>query len=214
MHNPAAIEIDPVAEFARILPAGLLVDRVWIEGNTTQAGVSAGALQLNSSSGVVVRNSVVANNNSGTAPPANIFVRAGQSNLVLNNTFASNTSAQPSGFVRLVVGQTNGATVLVANNLFHGNIATAAPRLDIRLNTSGISLQNNRFTGLSGFPSAETGSSTGPAGFNGSGYDLAGNSTARDAGALFAPLFQGVLDAAAVWPKTPATWRWVRASLM
>ena len=175
---------------------GVLLDRVWIEGNTTQAGVSAAALQVTCESGVVVRNSLVAGNTSGPSPPASIVVGAGQSNLVLNNTFAFNSSSSPLGNAGLFLALSPGASLLLANNLFHGNIATAAPRVDIRLATAGISLQNNRYTGLFGVPASEIGSSTGPAGFNGNGYDLAASSTARDAGALFVPLLQGAFDAA------------------
>lgn len=176
---------------------GILVDRVWVEGNMTQSGVSAPAVQFSSNSGLVVRNSTFAGNNAGVAPPVIVAARAGQSNLILNNTIARNTSAHNSGFAGIFIVTSNGATLTLANNLFDGNIATAGGRTDIRLVSTGVSLQNNRYTGLSGTPVSVIGSTTGAAGFNGNGYDLAPNSTARDAGAFFVPLFQGSLDAAA-----------------
>lgn len=176
---------------------GVLVDRVWVEGNMTAAGVSAPAVQFSSNSGLVVRNSTFASNNSGVSPPFIVAARAGQSNLILNNTIARNTSAHDSGFAGIFVVTSNGATLTLANNLFDGNIATAGGRTDIRLVTAGVSLRNNRYTGLFGTPDSVIGSTTGAAGFNGNGYDLAANSTARDAGAFYVPLFQGTLDAAA-----------------
>lgn len=176
---------------------GILLDRVWIESNTTQAGLSASTLQLISDSGLVMRNCLIANNNSGAAPAITAVVRAGQSNLMLNNTIAKNTSAQSSGYVGVTVSAREGASMVLANNLFDGNIATASSRRDIRIvDGSSVSLQNNRYTGIFGPITSETGSSTGPAGFLGNGYDLSPSSTARDTGAAFTPLFQGALDVA------------------
>lgn len=88
---------------------GILLDRVWIEGNTTQAGVTAGALQLTSQSGVVVRNRLIVSNNSGAAVPVTVVVRAGQSNFLLNNTIALNTSGHTSGYAGVFVSTSNGA---------------------------------------------------------------------------------------------------------
>ncbi len=176
---------------------GIVVDRVWLEGCTTAVGVSAPAVGLSSDSALVMRNSLVVGNNSGTSPPVVLVVRAGLSNLVLNNTIAKNTSADSAGWAGLFVSASNGATLKLANNLLDGNVATAGTRKDIRIVGTAITLQNNRYTGLDGIPSAESGSSTGSAGFNGNGYDLAAASTARDAGAFFIPFLQGTLDAAA-----------------
>lgn len=175
----------------------ILVDRVWIEGNVVNSGVSAPAVRLSSRSGLVLRNSVIAGNSSGVSPPVIIQALAGQSNYVLNNTIAFNTTAHAMGYAGLFSGTSNSASLVLANNLFDGNIATTGARFDIHVNTSGISLQNNRFTGLSGTPDAQSGSSSGPAGFAEFGYGLDANSPARDAGAYFAPLIQGSLDAAA-----------------
>jgi len=176
---------------------GILIDRVWVEGCTTATGVSAPAVGLSSNSSLVVRNSLIAGNNSGISPAVTLAVRAGLSNLVLNNTIAKNTSADSSGWVGLFVSASNGATLKLANNLLDGNIATVGTRTDIRVVGSGTTLQNNRYTGLSGTPDSETGSSTGSAGFDGVSYDLSAASTARDAGTFFLSFFQGTLDAVA-----------------
>ena len=176
---------------------GITLDRVWIESNTTQAGLTTPTLALNTDSGLVMRNCLIANNNSGAGPAIYVVTTAGQSNLMLNNTIAKNTSAQSSGYVGVSVSAREGASMVLANNLFDGNIATASLRKDIRIvEGSSVSLQNNRYTGIFGPISSETGSSTGPAGFLGNGYDLSPSSTARDAGAAFAPLLQGNLDVA------------------
>ena len=66
----------------------------------------------------------------------------------------------------------------------------------MRIPLPGVSLQNNRYTGLSGFPDAESGSSTGNAGFAIGGYQLDTASSGRDAGAFFVPQLQGTLDPA------------------
>jgi len=175
---------------------GIIVERVWVEGCTTTSNFNNPVVSLSSSTSMVVRNSVVVNNNSGVSVPFVLALKGG-AGFVLNNTIANNTSAESSGWVGLFASASNGATVTLGNNLFDGNVATAFARVDIRLPAAGFTLQNNRFTGLSGTPDVNTGSSTGSAGFNGSGYDLSASSTARDAGAFFTPILQGTLDVAA-----------------
>jgi hypothetical protein len=173
---------------------GIVLDRVWIEGCTSSVNFSNPVVQVTSSATLVVRNSVFAFNNSGIDAPVILGLKGG-TGYVLNNTIAINTSANTSGYAGLFMSTSNGATVTMANNLFDGNIATANSRVDVRLTSTGVSLQNNRLTGLSGTPAAEVGRTTGSAGFSGNSYNLSASSTARDAGAFFATLVQGSLDA-------------------
>jgi len=175
---------------------GIRLDRVWVEGCNTTINFNNPVVSLSTNSVLNVRNSVFVGNNSGISVPLSFVVR-NTVGYVLNNTIANNTSAEVNGYAGLFVSASNMATLTVANNLFDGNVATAHARVDIRVQTAGVSLQNNRFTGLSGTPDANTGSSTGSAGFSGSSYELDAASTARDAGAFFAPILQGTLDAAA-----------------
>lgn len=175
---------------------GIRLDRVWISNCTTPAngGVDAPAVSLVSSSSLVVRNNIIVDNNPGVGVTVASALKGG-AGFIINNTIVDNASANVNGFVGISSSASNMASITMANNVFDRNIATAAGRVDIRLGT-GVSLQNNRFTGLFGVPVSNTGSSTGAAGFANGSYELALASSARDAGAFFAPAIQGTLDIA------------------
>jgi hypothetical protein len=170
------------------------IDRVRIQGCSTAPGVAAPAAGMVSSTGLTLRNSLIADNDVGTEVPINTVVRGG-AGWVLNNTFADNLSANVNGYVGINASGSNGALMTLANNIFDGNVATAAARRDIRIGT-GVNLINNRYTGLAGVPNNEVGSTTGPAGLVPGEYALTPTSTARDAGAAFADSLQGTRDLA------------------
>lgn len=178
---------------------GIRVERVWITqcSVATNSGVDAPAVSLVSSSALLVRNNVIENNSNGTGVIFSSALKGG-AGYILNNTIVNNTTGNVNGFAAVSTSASGEATVVLGNNLFDLNTATAANRVDIRVGT-GVTLTNNRFTGLSGFPDSNTGSSSGPAGFFGTGYDLAKTSPARDAGAFFAPIIQGTQDIAGQW---------------
>lgn len=173
---------------------GIRVDRVWVENcvSMTDPAINSPVVSLVSSIALTLRNSVFVNNDSGGSVPVNFAVKGGVG-FVLNNTIADNTSANINGFAGIAGGGSNGGVVTMANNIFDRNTATAAARVDVRLGEA-VTLQNNRFTGLSGIPVANVGSTSGSAGFQAGSYELAITSTARDAGVFFAPLIQGVFD--------------------
>jgi hypothetical protein len=170
------------------------VDRVRVESCTSATGVNSPAVSLGGSAGVILRNSLVAGNDAGASVPVSVNAKAG-AGWVLNNTIADNTSANVNGFVGIAASGGDGAAVTLANNLFEGNMPPNGPRIDIRVGPN-VTLTNNRFTGLSGTPLANTGSSTGTTAFAPNGYELSEPSTARDAGASFAALLQGSSDLA------------------
>lgn len=148
------------------------VDRVRVESCTSATGVNSPAVSLGGSAGVILRNSLVAGNDAGASVPVSV-----------------------NGFVGIAASGGDGAAVTLANNLFEGNMPPNGPRIDIRVGPN-VTLTNNRFTGLSGTPLANTGSSTGTTAFAPNGYELSEPSTARDAGASFAALLQGSSDLA------------------
>jgi len=174
---------------------GIRLDRVWVANCTATSNVTGAAVSLASSASMLVRNSVFANIDAGGGLPLSVVLKAGVG-YVLNNTIADNVSANVNGFVGLYANATNGAALTVSNNLLDGNVATAHARVDVLVGT-GVSLQNNRFTGIFGVPVANIGSSTGSAGFISGSFQLSSSSTARDAGAFYAPIIQGVWDVAA-----------------
>jgi len=177
--------------------AGIRVERVYITNCSvaTNSGIDAPAVSLVSTSALLVRNNVIENNSNGTGVIFSSAVKGGVG-YILNNTIVNNTTGNINGFTAISTSGSNGTSVLVANNLFDLNVATVASRIDIRVGND-VTLQNNRFTGLSGVPVANTGSTSGPAGFLEPGdYNLTANSPAVDAGAFFAPILQGAFDIA------------------
>jgi hypothetical protein len=168
------------------------VDRVRVEACTSAAAAPAPAASLTPGNGLIVRNSLFAGNDTGASPALTVSAQ-GSVGYVLNNTIANNVSANVNGYAGLAASTGAGGSLTLANNLFDGNVATAAARRDVRV-VGGVTLLNNRYTGLSGFPLSETGSSSGSAGFGDNDYELAASSTARDAGAFFAPVLQGNFD--------------------
>ena len=171
---------------------GIRVDRIRVEGCTAAPGLSLSAVQLGSSVALMLRNSLIAGNDVSNGSAVGLNLKGGVG-YALNNTIALNTSANINGYVGLTASNSGGTSLTVANNLFDLNSNTVAPRIDIRVG-NGVTLVNNRFSGLDGIPVSNTGSSTGPAGFGGNDYELARTSPARDAGAAFAALLQGTLD--------------------
>ena len=173
---------------------GIRVERVWVENcvSMTDPAINSPVVSLISSVALTLRNNVFVNNNAGVSVPVNFAVKGGVG-FILNNTIANNTSANVNGFAGIAGGGSNGGVVTMANNIFDGNVATAASRIDVRIGEA-VTLQNNRFTGLSGVPVANSGSTTGSAGFRAGSYELAITSTARDAGAFFIDLIQGDFD--------------------
>jgi hypothetical protein len=172
----------------------LVVDRIHVEGCVSTTHIDASVVELSASTGVVLRNSLIASNDAGVSLPVSVSVKGGPG-WVLNNTIADNTTANTNHFVGLAASASNGGTLTVANNLFSGNVGSGAVRYEIRLGM-GVALLNNRFTGLSGTPASNVGSTSGPAGFMPGGFDLSPMSPARDAGANFAAAVQGELDVA------------------
>lgn len=106
---------------------GIRLDRVRVEACTSTNGFDAPAVNLSTESTLIVRNSVWAGNDTGIWVPLSLVVRGGPG-YVLNNTFANNTSANVDGHVGLNAVASTGAAVTLGNNLFDGNVATAAPR--------------------------------------------------------------------------------------
>ena len=170
------------------------VDRVRIEACSVAAGFNSPVVSLVGTGGTILRNTLVAGNDSALSPPVTMAVRGG-AGWVINNTFADNTSANTNGYVGISAAGSNGAIVTLANNLFDRNVATVGLRYDIRV-ANDVRLVNNRFTRVAGVPIEEIGSSSGAAGFGSNDYELARTSTARDAGAYFGPALQGATDAA------------------
>lgn len=173
---------------------GIRVDRVRVEACATAAGIMAPAVSLSGSGPMIVRNSLVAGNDAGLSVPVSLAAK-GSVGYVLNNTIANNVSANVNGFAGISASGNGAATLTLANNLFAGNVATTAPRIDIRLGPD-VALVNNRYTGLFGNPVSNSGGSSGAAGFGENDFELAPESTARDAGAFFVPVLQGTLDLA------------------
>ena len=183
---------------SRPVAGGLAVvlDRIRVQQCVAAPTTGAAAVSIFADQGVVVRNSLFVENDAGQDVPVRISITGSDDGYILNNTFADNASSSSIGTTGLTAVSSEPPSLLemiVANNVFDRNTASAAERADIRV-FGNVRLINNRYAGVYGTPLEDTGSSTGSAGFSGDDYQLAAGSSARDAGAYYIPLLQGSLD--------------------